>query len=458
MSLHRPTNFSAAVVLLVAALALVLGGCTSDEDATATGTTAVASATATVEVRPTVTPTPRPTETATATPAASPGEFGAASADPITGDVTVLFRSSEARRALSYDYSILTPGGNAIWFPTSPEQSTRFALDGTPTDTFPGWAIVESADGRSRTAFVGDGAEQRHTLLAVRDDGRVEETSGIDSWGRTFSPDGRRLAWIEFTPGIANGQVIVLNLPGGSRTTLVDGLERCDCDAQPPLNWSPSGEYLAYEDPADGSANIVHVQTRDVRTIPNARVAEQPWVALDGAEWLLTIGLEDNAILLTPAAADAEEKPRFLARPSGAASARIQESLVLVRTVSNREHHALIFDPVSGEQLRDLRGEGDVVLTSDGIATAIITRTELACTGLVVEHPGLHQTLPCDMQSVLWSPDARYLALFPTSDAAPIRILDTRTGARVSVKSPHPDAEVSWSGDGSHLLFTWGVR
>jgi hypothetical protein len=162
--------------------------------------------------------------------------------------------------------------------------------------------------------------------------------------------------------------------------------------------------------------------------------------------------------VLTPAAAEAEDEPRLLARPSGTTTARIQESLVVVRTIANREHHALVFDPVSGEQLRDLRGEGDVVLTSDGIATAIITRTELACTGLVVEHPDLRQTLPCDMQSVLWSPNARYLALFPTSDSAPIRILDTRTGAQVSIESPHPDASVSWSGDGSHLLFTWGVR
>jgi hypothetical protein len=89
---------------------------------------------------------------------------------------------------------------------------------------------------------------------------------------------------VEFTPGIPTGQVIVLNVPSGFRQTLVDGLKRCDCDAQSPLSWSPSGAYLAYENPADGSANIVHVQTRKSRVVANARIADEPWFALDGTE------------------------------------------------------------------------------------------------------------------------------------------------------------------------------
>lgn len=457
MSLRRPTTASAAILALVALFALGAAGCSTDDGDTTATTTATLSATATIDARPPVTPTARPTEDATATPAPSAGEFGAASADPITGDVVVLFSGRDTWRTPPYGYSILTPGGDAAWLPTSPDQSTRFALDGTPTDTFPGWAVVESRDGRSRAGFVGEDVEQRRTMIATRDDGRAEDSVSAESWGRTFAPDGRRLAWVEFVPGIATGAVRLLNVPSGLLQTLADGLERCDCDAQTPLSWSPSGAYLAYENPADGSTNVVRIQTRETRVVADARIAEEPWVTFDGVEWLLTIGRDDNAVVLTPADPAVDAEPRVLGRPSGATRARIQESLVLVRTVANREHHALVFDPVSGEQLRDLRGEGDVVLTPDGIATAIITRTELACTGLVVEHPDLRQTLPCDVQSVLWSPDARYLALFPTSDTAPIRILDTRTGAQVSLDLPHPDATATWSGDSAHLLFTWSV-
>lgn len=139
MSLHRPGKFASAIVAIAAALTLGAVSCTSDGGAPSAGTAGPTPSTAaTVRAQPSETPSPRPTATGTTTPTTNAGEFGAAAADPATGDITVLFRSSDTQRSPSDGTPILTPGGDAIWLPTTPDESTRFAFDGTPTNTFPG--------------------------------------------------------------------------------------------------------------------------------------------------------------------------------------------------------------------------------------------------------------------------------------------------------------------------------
>src|SRR5690606_24548730 len=99
----------------------------------------------------------------------------------------------------------------------------------------------------------------------------------------------------------------------------------------------------------------------------------------------------------------------------------------------------------------------DAVLTANGIATATITRNDIACTGITVDHPDLKQTFDCTADDLRWSPDGRYLALIPQSQAAPVAILDVTTGETKEVPHAGPRGTVpEWSEDGRYLVWAWG--
>lgn len=96
------------------------------------------------------------------------------------------------------------------------------------------------------------------------------------------------------------------------------------------------------------------------------------------------------------------------------------------------------------------------MLTPDGMATAVITRSELACTALEIDHPSYEADLPCDVANVRWSPDGRYLALLPVQEGAPLRILDVTTGTQREIDRPQFGGLPQWSSDSRYVVWVWG--
>ena len=112
-----------------------------------------------------------------------------------------------------------------------------------------------------------------------------------------------------------------------------------------------------------------------------------------------------------------------------------------------------------GERIRELRGVTDAVLTEDGIATAVISRNDLACTGIEVDHPDFKERLECNADDLRWSPDGRYLALIPQAESAPVQVLDVTTGDLVDVPHAGPEGTVpTWSEDSRYLIWIWGAQ
>ncbi|MCA9848258.1 MAG: PD40 domain-containing protein, partial [Dehalococcoidia bacterium] len=178
------------------------------------------------------------------------------------------------------------------------------------------------------------------------------------------------------------------------------------------------------------------------------------WVEADETELLLV--LDDGAPTLFPVNVD-EDPVVIQAPPGGAVRAGTLNGLVVVSTGTGAETVTTIYDPVSGERVRELRGASDAVLTSRGIATAVISRNDLTCTGIQVDHPAFEERLECNAEDLRWSPDGRYLALIPQAASDPVSVLDVTTGAMTEVPHAGPRGTIpSWSEDGRYLVWVWG--
>ncbi|MCK9486134.1 MAG: hypothetical protein M0R73_05440 [Dehalococcoidia bacterium] len=465
----------ALTLTLIAALAVLLLACDSaPESGGATPTGGLSTEDAGTAASPVSTPTSEGSATGTApatrTVTPSAGERYEAIAVAVeTGARAVLHQGSNPWLIVDAYRPGLTAGGTAIWISTSGDEATRYALDRSVTDTAPGWSVVESADGRSRAYLVGGEDGRTAAAVVVEREGLRAFEGRTAGWGTrmVFSPDGMRFAWIDWSVGGGLGNLMLLDLATAQATTLATGLAPCACDVPQHSTWSPSGRYLAYQrhgsvDPSEHGVRVVNLESGEEMAIPRATLEPRSWVSIDGVEWVLTVG-EGNRVFLTAPAAPAEDgeterDQRELVRVQDASvHAAVENSLVIVRTESGRaDHRTLVFDPASGERLVVLDGEGDVVLTPEGMATAVITRSELACTALEVDHPSYEADLPCDVADVRWSPDGRYLALLPVQEGAPLRILDATTGAQREVDTAGVRGLPQWSSDSRYLLWVSG--
>lgn len=466
---RRFARFSIAILAAVAFALVACEGQPGDGTATQPGVTSTANETAsvtpqpspTVSASPSASASPSPSPTRTSTPGSGTGQFGAVAVDVETGEAATL--STGPWLIVDAHRPHLTTGGTAMWISTEPDEASRYALDGSVTETVPGWSPVESQDGRSRAYLVGgEDFRTAATVVVEREGLTVREVQTAGGQPRmTFSPDGMRFAWIDWSVGEGVGDLKVLDIETGDVRTVATGIGRCQCDVPQHSTWSPSGAYLAFQRPGSTAGVVEHgvavvsLEGEDETLIDGATLAPRSWVSIDGVEWLLTVGPENRVRLTAPAA---DETTRELVRVEDASvRAAIENSLVVVRTQTGREEHqTLVFDPASGERLVVLDGEGDVVLTPDGMATAVITRTELACTGLDIKHPAYEAQLPCDVSGARWAPDGRYLALLPVQEGAPLRILDVTTGDQREVDQPGFGGLPEWSSDSRYIVWVWG--
>lgn len=453
--LHRSKSLRTALALPLLAVAAFLVACEGDttemsEDSpTATSTRTVVGTTPTMEPSPAVTGTTTATGAGTpsATAASQEGTgWGVATVEVATGEVASLYEGAE---------SILLPEArnNGIWLSVTDDEAVRYALDGTVEERLTGRSVLEAPGGRARSYFRD--ADASPTMIVEHEFGDALEVEGTRIANRTFTEDGRWLAWLDWTDAEQH-RVMAANLETGSVEEIAV-VSPCACDGFHYIEWAPSGRYLAYDNPSldDASARGIYIHDRESPDEPK-RVSEDGqwivdgWIEANEGEYLLT--LEARTPTLTPAG---EGEPITIDVQTSTASTL--EGLVVAQSGQGTAQTTLIFDPVSGERVRELRGVTDSVLTGDGIATAQITRNDIACTGVEVDHPAFEETLDCTAEYLRWSPDGRYLALIPQAQSAPVEVLDVTTGETTELPHAGPRGTVpEWSEDGRYLVWVWG--
>ena len=431
---------------------------TQDVPASATPTRTQVGTTPTIE--------PTPSGTATETPSATPADegevgWGVVTVEVATGDVATLYEGPDTfRPGLGLAFAPWPEARNGgIWVSPTTDESTRYNLDGESVASVPGWGVIESAGGGWRSWYVrNEAGDVRLNVWSMADDGQHFEVDGRNASNRTFSADGRWLAWLDASPADEN-LIMAMDLATGD-VTEVARVTPCACDGYHYIEWSPSGRYLAYEDPAYQDPSRQGVYLFDTENPDEehpgfaATAVVDGWVEADETELLLV--LDDGMPTLFPANVD-EDPVVIQAPPGGAVRTGTLNGLVVVSTGTGAETVTTIYDPVSGERVRELRGASDVVLTSRGIATAVISRNDLTCTGIQVDHPAFEERLECNAEDLRWSPDGRYLALIPQAASDPVSVLDVTTGAMTEVPHAGPRGTIpSWSEDGRYLVWVWG--
>lgn len=461
-------------ILATAALLLVAceggsGGDDSGQDPTPTRTA--------VGTRPSLDATPTGTAAASDGTSSSSGAvgstdgvgFGVATVDVESGEVILLHEGASAFRPPLE--SAISPQPEArnggVWVSVADDESVRYALDGAVEDRVRGWGVIE-APGALVRSYYAPTEGGSFALVVERDRGERHEVEGATASNRAFSPDGRWLAWLDASSSDTS-LVMLMDIESGAVTELAEVTPSAG-DGYHYIEWSPSGRFLAYEDPHRTSSARRGVYLYDTRH-PEAdrqriegNAVTEGWIAADEGEAVLT--LRAQSAVLTPARrsevdTDADLEPLTL--PTGSTNvplrARTLQGLVRVTRGDQPQEVTMIFDPVSGERVRELRGTSDAVLTPTGIATATITRNDIACTGIEVDHPALEQTLDCTADDLRWSPDGRFLALIPQSQSAPVSILDAGTGRTSELPHAGPRGTVpEWSEDGRYLVWVWGTQ
>lgn len=492
---HRTPILALAPLLLACVL---LAAACEDDDTPAVRTADTVTATAddsTSTAAPETATSADPRRTPNVTPRATrePEEpYGALVIDAGSGDTVTLYQDDDPWTLRDGYRPWLAAAGDGVWLSTTTNESQRYDMQGDVTETVEGWSVVESADGESRAYLVG--GNDPYTIVVERGSDRYEVQSAGWNPMRAFSRDGMRFAWVDWSPRGESGRLMTLELEDGGTTVLVEDLDPCACDVPGYLVWSPSGEYLAYErrgiaDHERGTAGvyILHVGRADDRDgdprtatttatatptststtqdgdeereppaetfVGGGTLAPNSWAETSEGERLVTL-TEDRRLILT--LADAGESVTLAEFPQNASLVVRADTIVVSLVGEGRAERSVgAFDSATGRQLIEYTGEADVVQTRDGVASAVITRTEIACTGLIIEHPDYSEKRECDVRQVRWSPDGRYLAMVPQHQGE-IWILDAETGQERTVEIPRVAPDLAWSEDGRHLLLVWG--
>lgn len=398
------------------------------------------------------TPGAEPTITAAETPSATPADadeigWGVATVEVATGNVASLYEGAEA---------ILLPQARngGIWLDGGNGEAIRYTLDGTPDDRVAGWGVIEAPGSRVRSYFTQIDVDSS-PMLVEEEGEELLVVEGTRIANRTFSPDGRWLAWLDWTDAERH-LITIADLESGA-TEVAATVAPCACDGFHYIEWSPSGRYLAYDDPSHENPTargiyIVEVGVDEAKRAEGDQWVIDGWVEANDGEYLLT--LDGRALTLTPAG----EGDTIVLDDRGSSASTLAD-LVVVFDGQGPDQTMALIDPVSGERVRELRGASDAVLTPDGIATAVISRNDLTCTGVEVSHPTFEERLDCTAEDLRWSPDGRYLALIPQAQSAPVQILDVTTGETTEVPHVGPRGTVpEWSEDSRYLVWVWGSQ
>ncbi|MPZ98442.1 MAG: hypothetical protein GEU80_03730 [Dehalococcoidia bacterium] len=387
--------------------------------------------------------------------------------DATTGDLVELLDAPTGLVLATGLYPRFTRDGTGVWLAFRDDGlSRRYGLDGRATEELPGaWGVTEAEGGRY---YYRATAGALTTTLVVKVGGREVEadlpTTGI------LSPDFGRVAYTEHDAATELNRLVVEDVETGEQRVLDERVAPCHCDGGPAPHWSPSGRHLAYVDFPYGKEDepsgifVVDVETGDA-----VQLSEDPW-GLGAATWesdKVARGYEDGALLFIDAATgelvrrlDVGGRPRIVAGLEG-------DTVVALEAVTERPftyatHAYRLHD---GMVLGSWRGAASIEPTTAGLAVAIPPDPppagDLACEGVLVEHPSLTQERCIEGgRTASWSPGGRFLAVASFPDGASesqVAILDfERDGAEVATYTAEPYPWLEWNQQGTHLLIARG--
>ena len=412
---------------------------------------------------PAASPTP-PTEAtvvATASTTAAlprrppPPEAGALVVDVESGAIATLYELADLTPDLPLSLSRSESG--VVWLTGADGVARRFLPDGVETESIAGVAVIEGVAPKVRAMVEPGGG------LSLEVDGEPSRLSE-SAFGAVLAPDGRAVAYLEERD--AGRLVLLVASVGGGAVELLDDVQLCGCEEQPPIRWSPSGEFIAVSDfglggdaGEDRGGFVVRADggepARLVVADPEAVIG---WLA--GEESTLLVQVVSSPMLYDALAGDTRPLlgPGQVARGTSRLSANGRDVQVWTP-----DGGTALADPVAGVELERWTERGLAVLTPFGPAMAVqgpeLTIAPIpGCWGVWIEHPSLPEA-ECvrGAEQALWSPDGSMLALL--SDRGPFdRWLEFWTFGEQPIRVLVPPTATldGWMVGGRYLLVTWG--
>src|SRR6202034_3858014 len=361
----------------------------------------------------------------------SPSSFSQMTITPVTstGNIHSVAISSDGKWLC---YVADERDSHAIWIRQLATGSTVQAEIGSPGEIE---GLTFSLDGNYLYFVKQDESAGLGTLFQVPSLGGSphQVIADVDS-PISFSPDGKRFAFVRFSTKLKNSSLLVSNADGTGEQILFT-LNRPNFLSGAGPAWSPDGKRIAISENPDGEFNKYAIETVDVDSKTKTRIGSSDWIVPDQVAWLP----EGSAVL-------------FPARVN--------------KTSLNSQLFEVSYP--GGESRRvtnDLNFYIDASITSDGSTLATV---QVGLTGnLWITNFGSSASLSPPRQitsginradgisGIIWAPGDKIIYGYYSSGA--LRLASTSPdGTNIHDISPSAESSawLSGCGDGRHFVFS----
>ncbi|MGB8541476.1 MAG: protein kinase [Candidatus Acidiferrales bacterium] len=361
----------------------------------------------------------------------SPSSFSQMTITPVTstGNIHSVAISSDGKWLC---YVADEKGAHAIWIRQLATGSTVQVEIGSPGEIE---GLTFSLDGNYLYFVKHDESSGLGTLFQVPSLGGSphQVIADVDS-PISFSPDGKRFAFVRYSAKLKNSNLLIANADGSGEQILFT-LNRPNFFSGAGPAWSPDSKRIAISDNPDGEFNKYAIETVDVDSKVKTRLGSSDWIVPDQMAWLP----EGSAVL-------------FPARVN--------------KTSLNSQLFEVSYP--GGESRRitnDLNFYIDASITSDGSTLATV---QVGLTGnLWVTNFGSSASLSPPQQitsgisradgisGIVWAPGDKIIYGYYSSGA--LRLASTSPdGANIHDISPSAESPgwLSGCGDGRHFVFS----
>jgi len=361
----------------------------------------------------------------------SPSSFSQMTITPVTstGNIHSVAISSDGKWLC---YVADEKDSHAIWIRQLATGSTVQVEIGSPGEIE---GLTFSLDGNYLYFVKQDESSGLGTLFQVPSLGGSphQVIADVDS-PISFSPDGKRFAFVRFSTKLKNSSLLVANADGAGEQTLFT-VNRPNFLSGAGPAWSPDGKRIAISENPDGEFNKYAIETVDVDSKTKTRIGSSDWIVPDQMAWLP----EGSAVL-------------FPARVN--------------KTSLNSQLFEVSYP--GGESRRvtnDLNFYIDASITSDGSTLATV---QVGLTGnLWITNFGSSASLSPPRQitsginradgisGIIWAPGDKIIYGYYSSGA--LRLASTSPdGTNIHDISPSAESSawLSGCGDGRHFVFS----
>src|ERR1700684_2858326 len=212
----------------------------------------------------------------------NPSSFSQMTITPVTstGNIHSVAISSDGKWLC---YVADEKGTHAIWIRQLATGSTVQVEIGSPGEIE---GLTFSLDGNYLYFVKHDESAGLGTLFQVPSLGGSPHQVIVDIDSPiSFSPDGKRFAFVRYSTKLKTSSLLVANADGTAEQSLFT-LNRPNFFSGQGPAWSPDGKRIAISDNPDGEFNKFAIETVDVDSKTKTRVGSSDWIAPDQMAWL----------------------------------------------------------------------------------------------------------------------------------------------------------------------------